>query len=180
MKDAHPQCFIAWTTGTPVATIFRAIIQSGLDIPIATTGGNMTYQQMTQYANFLPKQLYLPSSQWIVRDPKLLSTELVKPHQHFFEVYRQAGTKPDEASELAWDAGVLVVDSLRKLGPEAKAAQIRDHIANLNSYPGIDGMYDFKKVPQRGVDVTGAVVTRWDFKAETWLPVSKPTAVPLM
>jgi branched-chain amino acid transport system substrate-binding protein len=179
VKAAQPQCFIAWTTGTPIATIFRAIIQAGLDIPVATTGGNMTYQQMTQYADFLPKQLYIPSSQWVVRDPKLLAPELVKPHQQFYAIYQQANAKPDEASELAWDAGQLVVDSLRKFGPQATAAQIRDHIANLTNYPGIDGIYDFKKVPQRGVDVTDAVVTRWDAKAETWQPVSKPTGVPL-
>ena len=180
VKAAHPQAFIAWSTGTPVATIFRAVIQAGLDIPVATTGGNMTYQQMTQYADFLPKQLYIPSSQWPVRDPKLLAPELVKPHQHFFEVFEKAGVKPDEASELAWDAGEIVVDTLRKLGPKATAAQIRDHIANLTDYPGIDGVYNFKKVPQRGVDVTGGLVTRWDAKAQTWQPMSKPTGIPLM
>jgi len=180
VKAAHPQCFIAWSTGTPIATIFRAIIQAGLDIPIATTGGNMTYQQMSQYADFLPKQLYIPSSQWVVRDPKLLAPALVKPHQHFFEVYQQAGIKPDEASELAWDAGELVVETLRKIGPQATPAQVRDHIANLTDYPGIDGIYNFKKVPQRGLDVTGGVVTRWDAKVQTWEPVSKPTGVPLM
>jgi branched-chain amino acid transport system substrate-binding protein len=179
VKAARPQCFIAWSTGTPVATIFRAVIQAGLDIPIATTGGNMTYQQMTQYADFLPRQLYIPSSQWVVRDPKLLAPALVKPHQHFFEVYQQAGMKPDEASELAWDAGELVVDTLRKLGPQATAKQVHDYIANLTDYPGIDGVYNFKKVPQRGLDVTDGVVTRWDAKAQTWEPVSKPTGVPL-
>jgi branched-chain amino acid transport system substrate-binding protein len=179
VKAARPQCFIAWSTGTPVATIFRAVIQAGLDIPIATTGGNMTYQQMTQYADFLPRQLYIPSSQWVVRDPKLLAPALVKPHQHFFEVYQQAGMKPDEASELAWDAGELVVDTLRKLGPQATAKQVHDYIANLTDYPGIDGVYNFKKVPQRGLDVADGVVTRWDAKAQTWEPVSKPTGVPL-
>jgi branched-chain amino acid transport system substrate-binding protein len=180
VKAAQPQAFIAWSTGTPVATIFRAIIQAGLDIPVATTGGNMTYQQMTQYADFLPKQLFIPASQWVVRDPKLLEPALIKPHQHFFAVYEQAGMKPDEASELAWDAGELVVDTLRKLGTQATAAQLRDHIANLTDHPGIDGIYNFKKVPQRGLDVTDGVVTLWDAKAQTWQPVSKPGGAPLM
>jgi branched-chain amino acid transport system substrate-binding protein len=179
VKAAHPQAFIAWSTGTPIATIFRAIIQAGLDIPIATTGGNMTYQQMTQYADFLPKQLYIPSSQWVVRDPKLLAPELVKPHQRFYEIYQQVGMKPDEASELAWDAGEIVVDALRKLGPDATALQMHDYIANLTDYPGIDGLFNFKKVPQRGLDVSSGVVSTWDTKLQTWVPVSKPGGVPL-
>ena len=61
VKAANPQCFIAWSTGTPIATIFRGIRDQGLDVPIGTTDGNMTYAQMTQYADFLPKQLYIPA-----------------------------------------------------------------------------------------------------------------------
>jgi len=180
VKAANPQAFIAWSTGTPIGTIFRAITAAGLDVPTATTGGNMTYQQMEQYAAFLPKQLYIPSSQWVVRDPKLLAPELRKPHEDFFKAFEAAGIKPDEASELAWDAGVLTLHALRKFGAQATAEQIRAYIANLKNYPGIDGMYDFVKVPQRGLDVTSGVVTLWDPKAKTWQPVSKPAGEPLL
>jgi branched-chain amino acid transport system substrate-binding protein len=134
---------------------------------------------MTQYADFLPKQLYIPSSQWVVRDPKLLAPELVKPHQRFYAIYQEAGMKPDEASELAWDAGEIIVDALRKLGPDATALQVHDYIANLTDYPGIDGLFNFKKVPQRGLDVSSGVVSIWDTKVQTWVPVSKPGGVPL-
>ena len=65
IKAANPQALIAWSTGSPIATVFKGIVQAGLDIPIATTNGNMTYAQMTQYAAFLPKQLYIPTSEWV-------------------------------------------------------------------------------------------------------------------
>ncbi|MBV8537661.1 MAG: ABC transporter substrate-binding protein, partial [Alphaproteobacteria bacterium] len=68
IKAANPQAFIAWSTGTPIATIFRGMIQAGLDVPMATTDGNMTYAQMKQYHDFLPKQLYIPAGQFIARD----------------------------------------------------------------------------------------------------------------
>jgi branched-chain amino acid transport system substrate-binding protein len=55
---------VAWSTGTPIATIFKGILQAGLDVPTATTDGNMTFAQMTNYAAFLPKQLYIPSGEW--------------------------------------------------------------------------------------------------------------------
>ncbi len=72
IKAAKPQALIAWSTGAPIATVFRAIQQAGLDVPVATTDGNMTYAQMTQYKDFLPRQLYIPAAQWVVRDPTLL------------------------------------------------------------------------------------------------------------
>src|SRR5690348_4461777 len=66
VKAANPQAFIAWSTGAPIATIFRAINQAGLDIPIGTTDGNMTHAQMDQYDAFLPPQLYFPAALWAV------------------------------------------------------------------------------------------------------------------
>src|ERR1700730_6535507 len=68
IKEAKPQALIAWGTGTPIATVFKGIIQAGLDIPIATTNGNMTYAQMAQYASFLPKQLYMAAPEWVQHD----------------------------------------------------------------------------------------------------------------
>ena len=55
---------VAWSTGSPIATVFRAMIQAGLDLPVGTTGGNMTYAQMNQFADILPKELYLPAPEW--------------------------------------------------------------------------------------------------------------------
>ncbi|HXE03589.1 MAG TPA: ABC transporter substrate-binding protein, partial [Methyloceanibacter sp.] len=66
VKAANPQAFIAWSTGAPIATIFRGLVQAGLEVPVATTDGNMTHAQMKQYAAFLPKQLYFPAAEWVV------------------------------------------------------------------------------------------------------------------
>ena len=40
IKSANPQAFIAWTTGAPIATVFKAVLQAGLDVPFGTTNGN--------------------------------------------------------------------------------------------------------------------------------------------
>ena len=65
-QGGEAQAFIAWSTGAPIATIFRGIQRQGLDVPVGTTDGNMTYAQMKQYKDFLPKQLYIPAAQWVV------------------------------------------------------------------------------------------------------------------
>src|SRR3974377_270606 len=121
VKAANPQCFIAWSTGTPIGTIFRAMVQAGLDVPTGTTDGNMTYAQMTQYANFLPKQLYIPASQWVVRDATLLAPAVVEKNKEFYKAFQEAGAQPDIASELAWGPAMIVAHPLRTLGPTQHA-----------------------------------------------------------
>ncbi|MDE1967342.1 MAG: ABC transporter substrate-binding protein [Alphaproteobacteria bacterium] len=179
VKASGAQAMVAWTTGSPIATIFRGIQQEGLDIPVATTDGNMTYAQMTQYKDFLPKQLYIPAAQWVVSDPALLAPALRKPHEVFYKSFETAGVKPDIASELAWDAAWIVVDSLRQLGPKATAKQLRDYMTKLRGFAGVNGVYDFTKTPQRGLDVADSVVTRWSPEKATWEVVSKPAGIPL-
>lgn len=54
---------------------------------------------------------------------------------------------------------MLIRDALRAghITPDA----IRDFIVGTREWVGINGVYDFTKVPQRGLDETNAVVTRW-------------------
>jgi branched-chain amino acid transport system substrate-binding protein len=179
VKAKNPQCFIAWSTGAPIGTIFRGITAAALDVPTATTDGNMTYAQMTQYADFLPKQLYIPAAQWVVRETAQLDPAGAKAHAEFYRLFAEANIKPDISAELGWDPGMIVIEALRKLGPNATAPQVRDFIQHLKGYAGVNGTYDFEKVPQRGLDVGNAVVTRWSPQETTWQVVSKPTGVPL-
>ena len=180
IKAADPQAMIAWSTGAPIATIFKGIIQAELNIPIATTNGNQTYAQMTQYAAFLPKQLYIPTSEWPEQEGVAkLDPKVEQAHKRMFEVFKAANVRPDLSSTLAWDPAMILVDALRQLGPDATAQQLRDHIAHLKGYAGVNGVYDFEKEPQRGLDVNDAVVTLWSPQKQTWEVVSKPTGIPL-
>lgn len=180
IKASDPQAMIAWTTGASIATIFKGIVQAELDIPIATTNGNQTYAQMAQYAAFLPKSLYMPSSEWPEHEGVLkLDPQVEAAQKRIFEVYKAANVRPDVSATLAWDPAMIVVDGLRQLGPNATAQQLRDYIAHLTGYAGINGIYDFQKEPQRGLDVNAAVVTLWNANKGVWEVVSKPTGVPL-
>jgi len=179
LKASKPQALIAWSTGAPIATIFRGMQQVGLDIPIATTDGNMTYAQMTQYKDFLPRQLYIPAAQWVVRDPTLLSPAVAAKSQIFYKAFEDNGAQPDIASELGWEPGMLVIETLKKLGAGAGAAQLRAALAQTKGYVGVNGVYDFAAAPQRGLDVSDTVVTRWAPAKNIWEIVSKPTGIPL-
>ena len=180
VKAAKPQAFIAWSTGAPIATVFKGIVQAGLDVPVATTDGNMTYAQMKQYAAFLPKQLYFPSAAWAARGPGVeVPAAVQKAQDEFYAAYKAEGAAPDAAANHGWGPAMTVIDALRKLPENATAAQVRDYLAKQTSYAGINGVYDFEKVPQRGLSVENAIVTRWDAAQQRWEPVSKATGIPL-
>ncbi len=180
IKAAQPQAFIAWSTGAPIATIFKGIVQAGLDVPTATTDGNMTYAQMKNYHDFLPKQLYIASALWAAYGQVPgLDPALAAPQKAFYDEYAAIGQKPDLPASIAWNGGLIVVEALRKLGPNVTAVQLRDYIANLKGVPSIDGILDFPASPQRGLDLSHVVVTRWDPAKNTWVAVSKPGGEPL-
>jgi hypothetical protein len=74
---------------------------------------------------------------------------------------KAAGVTTDLQTGMTWDAGLLAVAAFRKLGATATGAQIRDFISSQNAFPGILGMYDFVKYPQRGVTVDDVVMMQW-------------------
>jgi hypothetical protein len=42
----------------------------------------------------------------------------------------------------------------------------------------VNGTYDFKKLLQRGLDVSSAVMTRWDAGEKAWIVENKPGGAP--
>jgi branched-chain amino acid transport system substrate-binding protein len=180
IKAANPQALIAWTTGAPIATVFKAILQAGLDVPVATTNGNQTYAQMEQYNGFLPKELYIPTSVFLPHEGLFKLNPKVEDEQgKFYAAYKAAHVKLDTMAALAWDPGNIVIGALRKLGAKATASQVKDYVGGQTELAGVNGIYNFKAVPQRGLTAQNALVSRWDRGADTWIVVSEPSGTPL-
>jgi len=178
IKAANPQVLIAWSTGTPAGTLLRGVKETGLDVPILTTSGNLTYTQMQQYASFMPKELYFPTVP-SVGEVQVADKATRDQINAYHAALATAGLRADYPRASAWDPALIVITAFRKLGTNASATQIRDYIANLKGWTGINGPYDFRAVPQRGLDVKGAVVVRWDVAKGTWIGVSRPGGTPL-
>ena len=180
VKASGAQALVAWSTGGQIGNIFKAIANAGLSIPVATTPGNQQFQQLAQYKGFLPKELLIPCAFY----PKhtgiiTLPAPIEKAQRHMYKLLASANLKPDNATGTAWDPALIVVAALRKLGPHATDRQIRDYISNLTDFAGINGFYDFKKIPQRGLGINSAIVVRYDAKNQRWAWMSKPGGAPL-
>ena len=180
IKAAGAQAVIAWTSGAPMGTVLKGLVQAGLDLPVATTDANMTRAQMQQYGGFLPDEMLFMSTPWPAHGTELvLAPEVAAAQQTMLAAYQAAGAAPDIAVAHAWDPAMLAAAALRQLGAGAGPEQMRAYLAGVQGWGGINGVYDFGAVPQRGLDERDAVVTRWQPDRKAWTIVSKPGGDPL-
>lgn len=180
IKASGAQAMIAWTTGQPAATVFKGMVQAGLDIPVAPTSGNQVFAAMHQWKDFLPKQLVLASALYPEHDGVLTLDPRIEKAQHdMYAILKEHHLRADNMVATSWDAGLIVVAGLRKLGTKATAAQIKDYIDGLTNFPGVDGIYNFKEYAQRGLGPDASTVTAYDAKTDAWVWLSKPGGAPL-
>jgi branched-chain amino acid transport system substrate-binding protein len=160
--------------------VFKGMIQSGYDIPIEVTSGNQSFPQMEAWKDFLPKQLVMSSALFPEHDGLLTLDPRIEAAQHaMYAALAAKKLKADNMEATSWDAALIVVAALRKLGPNATAEQIRDFIANLADFPGIDGVYNFKASPERGLGPDSAIAVTYDPVKKAWVWLTKPGGAPL-
>jgi branched-chain amino acid transport system substrate-binding protein len=178
IKAASPQAIIGWESAAPFGTVLRNIHELGLELPIFTTPANQTYEQMTQYADFLPKDLLFCSGPFAAAD-QITDRTMRTSVQALYDSLARLKARPGFPGQTDWDPALILVSAFRKLGTDATAEQIRSYIAGLRGWIGENGRYDFVAVPQRGLDGSSTVIVRWDTAKGTWSAVSKLGGAPI-
>ena len=178
IQSAHAQVLFVGTAGTPAGIVFHGLTDAGLDIPVITGNGNASQAFMKQYASILPKQLYVESTHCLA--PAAITS---KPEKEAYDTYVAAmtahGVPVDCLQSLGWDPALILTTALRHVGTNATAEQFRSYLAGIRNLAGVNGTYDFVRVPQRGLDERAVVIIRWNAANNTWDPVSKPGGSPL-
>jgi len=178
IKASGAQAMIAWVSGTPFGTVLRGALESGLDIPIMTSTANLTYPQLETQASYIRDNVYFPASPGDA--PEVLRNGPVKNAVNtYISAFKAAGIRPDQGHTLSWDPAMLIVSAYKKLGLGATPTQIRDYLANLRGWTGINGQYDFGAVPQRGLTIDSVIIVRWVRDKDTWVAVSSPGGKPI-
>jgi branched-chain amino acid transport system substrate-binding protein len=170
IKAAAPQALIVWSPGTPFGTALHGIGDVGLDVPVFTTSANMIVAQMKSYGSYLPKDVYFQGTRYIAGVP---DAKDLKVMQTFSAAMKANGIPQDFQAGIAWDPAMIVIDALRKLGPNATAADLHAYIEKLGAYVGITGTYDFRDGNQRGLTVNDLLIERWDADNSDVVAVSK-------
>ncbi len=178
IQSSGAQAVLVFTVGTPLGTFLKAAYQGGLSIPIFTTAANYNFTQLASYASFPPANLYMALAAYAAPDspPRGPLKTVVRT---YLDGLKAANIPPSQPQIAAWDPGQITVAALRALGTNATAAQIRNYIANLTGWVGINGTYDFHKLPQRGIGGRLALsLFHWDPVKSHMNPVSKVGAIP--
>jgi branched-chain amino acid transport system substrate-binding protein len=180
IKAAAPDVIFAWSTGTPAATVLRGLKDLGMDdIPVIISSGNATYPQMKQYASFLPKTLLFGIPGGLAPD-QITQRASKAAIQDCLDAMAAIGAKPDLLALTGWDPALIVVEAIKKIGiANVTPERLRSTIAGLNGFVGAAGVYDFRDVPQRGLNEKQTYVSRWDADKGTWVGLSKPGGIPL-
>ena len=177
IRASNAQVLLVGTAGTPAGIVFHGITDVGLNLPVVTGNGNASEAFMKQYASILPKELYVESTHCLA--PSAITDRAEKAA---YDAYTAAitahGVAVDCLQALAWDPALIITTALRRVGPNASAEQLRAYLANQR-IAGVNGTYDFKRVPQRGLDERNVVIIRWNEARSAWVPVSKPGGTPL-
>jgi branched-chain amino acid transport system substrate-binding protein len=177
IKASAPQVILTWSTGTPFATVLHGLQDGGVELPVTAVPSNQNFAQMGQYAAFLPRELYFPSHRAVTQNGTgkgpIRDAQLV-----YYAAFASIGARPDFATNLVWDPVMIMVSALRSIGPNATAEQIRGYVANLHSWAGINGIYDFRSNDQRGIGIGAINMQRWDQSRNDFVAVSKPGGVP--
>jgi branched-chain amino acid transport system substrate-binding protein len=146
----------------------------GLDIPLVTSPGNMSYAQMESYKAFMPKELLFAGPPALVPD-QLTDRGVRKAVSDYTVAFNAAGgQRPDLLAAVAWDPMQLLVGILQKRGLNATPEQIRADVAGTRDFAGTLGRYNFVAVPQRGVSQNWVIMERWDPAKDAWVAISKP------
>jgi branched-chain amino acid transport system substrate-binding protein len=178
IQASGAQVLFVGTAGTPAGIAFHGITDAGLNIPVITGNGNASQAFMKQYAAILPKELYVESTHCLA--PSAITGKAEKAAYGAYVAAMGAhGVPVDCLQSLAWDPALILTTALRKVGTNATAEQLRAYLAGMRNVAGVNGTYDFQRVPQRGLDDSAVVIIRWNAANNSWVPASKVGGAPL-
>jgi branched-chain amino acid transport system substrate-binding protein len=164
---------VSFALGPAFGILLQGLHDSGLNVPIASSGANMTTAQVTQFDRVSSNDLYFNAVRGIL-GPEPGNGAIAKAQRRFFDTFKAAGLVPELGNTASWDAAFLVVDALRHAGARPTANAVRDYINSQRNWSGIYGNYDFVSIPQRGLDEHAVMIYRWDRTKKNFAPASKP------
>jgi branched-chain amino acid transport system substrate-binding protein len=177
IRAAKPDVLITYASGPGFGTILRNLYDSGAAIPVMTSAANLDPVQLNQYKAFLPKSMVFNALLYYGRDtlPRGLQRQTI---DDFINAFKGGNERLTPGSGFAWDPAWIIVSAIRKLGPSATPAQLRDYLAGLHGFVGVNGTYDFRIGDQHGLTDNAVIFVRWDPVAGDFVPVAKPGGIP--
>lgn len=150
IRATNPKAVICWGTNPGPAIVAQNMRRLKMNQPLLMSHG-ISNKTFVKLAGKDAEGVVFPSGKIIVADQIPASDPQKKVLLAYSAQYEKAYKKP--ASHFgghAWDALQLVVDALKKVGPDR--AKIRTAIENRKNFVGIDGVFNFSPKDHNGLD----------------------------
>jgi len=158
IRAAKPQAVICWGTNPGPAIVAKNMRTLGMRMPLLMSHG-VSNKAFIDLAGKAAEGVVFPSGKIIVAgqipssDPQ--RNVLLKYGTDYQKAFKQPAS---HFGGHAWDAFMLVVDALNKVGPDR--TKIRANIEARKGFVGIDGVFDMSKSDHNGLDKSAfALVT---------------------
>jgi len=172
IKAANPQAIISYSTGTPFGTVLHGLFDTGLNLPVATSGGNSNLRQINEYTRFLPSELDFGAI--VAFAPGDSDVPAIRAQQlHMVDALKKNGLRPEAGYASIWDSALLAVETLRHIPLGGTRENAIAYLSTLKGWSGTDGSYDFVRHPQRGVGTDSVLMVRWDAASGSLVPASR-------
>ena len=177
IRAAGAQFIVSYNSGAPFGIVTRGLHDAGINIPVFTSPGNLSYVELKAFGDNLPRQLFFITGPLPPDGPEIENGPLKATDLGFLDAFRRQGGRPDWGNAAAWDTGTVIIAALRAKGLDASPTDLRDYINRLHGYPLIQGLADFRNGEGRGV--YDARILQWDKARSTWIIASGPGGTPL-
>lgn len=168
LAAARPQVVVVWSTGGAAGIALKGLKEAGLNVPVATTDGNLSYAFLGRVADFLPKSLLIPATRdfWWQEVPGTPDEQALE--RQFHTAYQaRFGGPPDLGPGVAYDGVMLVARALALAKGDRHAARIA--FESITGFAGVVGTYSFSKTDHRGLGVKDVAVVRATRSAFTYV-----------
>jgi branched-chain amino acid transport system substrate-binding protein len=166
IQAAKAQVLVAFVTGTPFVMILRSLRDSGIELPVLTSQGNLNYAALASAGDSVPKTLLFCNGPIPAEGGSIPNGPNKAAQLAYLAAFRAQGIKPDYGDAAVWDTGLVVTAALRAVGLSATPDQIRTYVNGLHGFPGVEGTFDFRDGKMRGL--TELAVMSYDRTRTTW------------
>lgn len=149
IKAKQPQALIAWMTGKLVNVVTKNFYQSGFNIPLVVSHGNLSYSFIGDIKSYAPQTLLMPATKDFAwkslpdNDPQKKINE--KLHTDYRSKYEK---EADFGPGVAYDAMNLIIKGLRQVGPDKE--KLRTFIESTKNEVGATAIFNFSTEDHRG------------------------------
>lgn len=164
IKNKQPQAVIAWAIPPAASSFTVNYSQMGLNMPLIHSHG-IGNQKFIELAGDAANGVIFPIGKLPVvdslADSDVQKQVLAKYTTDYKAVYN---TAPNPFGGYAWDAVQLVVEAIKKVGPDK--AKIRDEIEKTQNFVGVTGVFNMTAQDHNGLAKSDLVMV--EIKDKKW------------